>query len=130
MERLEVPDFVARAIAAQGKTTPDEVAARVASGDLPPPDVTSLAEEAALAGQRTFGDVLDPAPGALVCGGCGDPVRHRDPDVLHRVAGWTHHREAGGANHVILREETGEYLCGPCGRKLKDAGTLAQETLA
>lgn len=124
---FEVPEVIARAIEAQGKTTVDEVRARIADAAQEP--LADLATESELAGQRTFGDILDPGPDGLRCGNCGSGVRYRDPDVLHKVTGYVHYREAGGANHVMLREETGEYLCGPCGRKLKDAGTLDQETL-
>jgi hypothetical protein len=44
LERLKIPDVIARAIAAQGKVSVEEVAEKVAAGNAIPPDEVDAAE--------------------------------------------------------------------------------------
>lgn len=64
------------------------------------------------------------------CVGCGEVIR--DPDsrlVLHEVIGYTRTREAGGANHVVARRETGRLICAECAGPLQRTGHLEQGRL-
>jgi hypothetical protein len=64
------------------------------------------------------------------CMFCGAPI-HSLRLALQEVHGYTRHRDAGGANHIIRREETGKIVgaeCGCAGRVQRgdplDQGTL------
>jgi len=48
------------------------------------------------------------------CMFCGAPVRSMRL-ALQEVTGFTRHRDAGGANHIIGRPETGKIVGAECG---------------
>lgn len=116
--RLHVPDFMRRAMEAQG-IDPDEVAARAAAAEVIPSDEQAMFLEAAA---RT---------GGLRCEGCKTKVSATDVSMLVEVTGWSKHRSQGGQNHVIDRAETGRVMCGECGQRLIHLGAVgyAQESM-
>jgi hypothetical protein len=117
---VHVPDFMRRAMLAQG-VDPDEIAAKVAAEgeELIPSDEQAAFLEAAA---RT---------GGMRCEGCKTKVNPLDVTMLVEVIGWSKHRSQGGQNHVIDRAETGRVMCGECGQRLIHLGAVgyAQESL-
>jgi hypothetical protein len=64
------------------------------------------------------------------CIGCGAAIREPDSRlVLHEVIGYTRSREAGGANHIVARRETGRLVCADCGLTVQRTGHLEQGRL-
>ena len=110
----EIPEFISRAIVAQGKTTPEEVAEKMSSPQPEP------APEPPYIEPRTSG------PRCVFCDGLVDPTK---AEVLREVVGWSKQREQGGQNHVWFRKETGNLMCGPCAVRLRYSGNASQETL-
>ena len=53
------------------------------------------------------------------CEDCGEPVRPDGLGTFRQVTGWEKVRGKGGANQIVLRKETGKYLCGGCGERKK-----------
>jgi len=66
---------------------------------------------------------------ALRCVDCGESVNPRDAGTLVEVRGFAKHREGGGQNHVLFREETGRFLCSTCAVRRKYGGSAKQESL-
>jgi ribosomal protein L34E len=71
-----------------------------------------------------------PASAYPKCANCGDPITRPDSRlVLHEVTGFTRARDAGGANHIVARRETGRLICADCGVSLQRTGSLDQGRL-
>jgi len=96
-----MPEVIARAIAAQGKTTVDAVLQQL--DDPPIPD-----------------DVDEVQAQGVRCCQCHSEVVLRDGRSLGEVTGWALlHRKDGGTHHVIRRHSTGRLLCGDCADRLR-----------
>lgn len=54
-----------------------------------------------------------------VCWKCGEPVDPTRTGTYREVTGWEKVRKGGGANAIILREETGKLMCSGCGESMK-----------
>jgi hypothetical protein len=63
-------------------------------------------------------------PRCLQCGGPAKP----SPRLLHEIVGYTRPRNAGGANHIIARRETGRVVCARCAETVQ-SGAEGQEAL-
>jgi DNA-directed RNA polymerase subunit RPC12/RpoP len=55
----------------------------------------------------------------VICVDCGKEVNPVQPGVYRKVEGWERVRFGGGANQIVFRHETGEYLCSTCGEGRK-----------
>lgn len=114
---MGVPDFIQRAIEAQGTVKVEEVRDALDDPALIPPDEQAVAQQHAES-NREHG-----------CCECGDALSARDPNVLWEVVGWERKRKQGGQNHVRFRAETGRVMCGRCALLMRDTGTSGQGTL-
>jgi hypothetical protein len=70
-----------------------------------------------------------PVTGWPRCASCDEAIDSGDPHVLREVRGWARHRDDGGQNHVIDRQETGRLMCGTCGTRLRAKLTPGQTSL-
>ncbi len=55
----------------------------------------------------------------MKCADCGASVKPTQMGVYREVTGWEKVRGGGGANAIVLRAETGKFLCGGCGERRK-----------
>lgn len=66
------------------------------------------------------------APESMMpCTYCGEPTEGH----YREVRGWEQRRSQGGANKIVLREETGRYACNACVSSLRSGVNLGQRSL-
>lgn len=60
------------------------------------------------------------------CSECGREIESIEI-FWQRVMGWEKHREAGGTNHIALREQKQEFMCAGC-MILRQSGISREQT--
>lgn len=62
----------------------------------------------------------------MKCSECGREITEVEI-FWQRVSGWEKHREAGGTNHIALREKRQEFMCAGC-MVLRQSGIPREQT--
>lgn len=63
------------------------------------------------------------------CSICGEPVDDRARGTYREITGWERVRDAGGANAITVRRETGRVACPPCIARVKSGVAPTQGRL-
>jgi hypothetical protein len=63
------------------------------------------------------------------CSKCGRPINEHIETVWQKVIGWEKKRDAGGTNHIALREPQPEVMCAGCMQLMLDGLDPGQQSL-
>jgi len=65
----------------------------------------------------------------MKCEKCQRDLNERTETVWTFTQGWTKHRDAGGTNHIALRQELDRHICNGCMKLLQDGLDPGQQRL-